>query len=189
MASGVVHPERQAGVGSPAAPIAARPVATVLLAWPAMLGLDVFLHAGLLAPLYDWDSPFLLRPEEAFVRIPIGYLGFLVLAVGLAWLLARLEVRSGRQGGLVGAGLGAVVWGALLLGLWSISTAQPGLLVGWWIGQVVELGLGGAVIGAMLGGAPPRSIAWRVGGIILAGAASAVVLQAIGYAEAPLVVR
>lgn len=58
-----------------------------------MIGVDFFLHAGLLAPLYDWDSPFLLRPDEAFTRIPIGYLGFLVLAIGLAWLLTRLEVE------------------------------------------------------------------------------------------------
>jgi hypothetical protein len=51
-----------------------RPAGTVVLGWLAMIGVDFFLHAGLLAPLYDWDSPFLLRPDEAFVRIPIGYL-------------------------------------------------------------------------------------------------------------------
>ena len=64
-----------------------RPIATTALAWMAMLGVDLFLHAGLLAPLYDWDSPFLLEPMTAFVRIPVGYLAFLVLAAGLAWLL------------------------------------------------------------------------------------------------------
>ena len=64
-----------------------RPIATTALAWLAMLGVDLFLHAGLLAPFYDWDSPFLLEPETAFVRIPVGYLAFLVLAAGLVWLL------------------------------------------------------------------------------------------------------
>ncbi len=29
-----------------------------------MLGVDRFLHAGVMAPLYDWDSPFLLSPEQ-----------------------------------------------------------------------------------------------------------------------------
>jgi hypothetical protein len=98
-----------------------RPVATVALTWLAMLGVDLFLHAGLLAPLYDWGNPFLLRPEEAFVRIPIGYLAFLVLAIGLAWLLPRLNVEAGRAGALMAGGFAAVIWGALLLGLWSIS--------------------------------------------------------------------
>jgi hypothetical protein len=71
-----------------------RPVATVALSWLAMVGVDVVLHAGLLAPLYDWDSPFLLRPEEAFVRIPVGYLGFLVLAI--ACLAATPVQRRAR---------------------------------------------------------------------------------------------
>jgi hypothetical protein len=69
-------------------------VATVALSWLAMVGVDVVLHAGLLALLYDWDSPFLLRPEEAFVRIPVGYLGFLVFAIALAWLLPLFQRRA-----------------------------------------------------------------------------------------------
>ena len=124
--------------------------ATVALSWLAMIGADFCLHAGLLAPLYDWGSPFLLRPADAFVRIPIGYLSFLVLAIGLAWLLPRFNVERGRDGAVVAGTLGAVGWGALLLGLWSISTADLGLFVGWWLGQTVELALGGLVVGAVL---------------------------------------
>lgn len=166
-----------------------RPVGTVVLSWLAMTGVDFFLHAGLLAPLYDWDSPFLLRPDEAFVRIPIGYLGFLVLAIGLAWLLARLEIARDRDGALITGALGAVAWGAVMLGLWSISTADPALLVGWWAGQTVELAVGGHVIGAVLGGARLRALAWRVGLLLAVGMVSAVVLQTIGYATAPLISR
>ncbi len=143
-----------------------RPVATVALTWLAMLGVDLFLHAGLLAPLYDWDSQFLLRPEDAFVRIPIGYLGLLLLAGLLVWLLPRFDIYRGQDGAILAGGIGAVVWGALLLGLWSISTAAPGLLVGWWVGQTLELGLGGFIVGASLGGMQMRAIAWRVGGLI-----------------------
>ena len=169
--------------------IAPRPVVTVVLSWLAMVGVDLFLHAGLLAPLYDWDSPFLLPPEQAFVRIPIGYLGLLILAIALAWLLPRFNVERGRDGAQIAGAFGAVAWGALLLGLWSISTADPGLLVGWWVGQTVELGLGGYVIGSILGGARVRAVAWRVGALLVVGAVSAVVLQTIGYAAAPVIGR
>jgi hypothetical protein len=166
-----------------------RPAVTVVLSWLAMIGVDFFLHAGLLAPLYDWDSPFLLRPDEAFVRIPIGYLGFLLLAMGLAWLLTRLEVERGRDGALIAGALGAVAWGSLVLGLWSISTADPALLVGWWVGQTVELAVGGHVIGSALGGARLRTVAGTVGLVLAVGAVSAVVLQTVGYATAPVISR
>ena len=163
-----------------------RPVGSVLLSWLAMAGVDFFLHAGLLAPLYDWDSPFLLQPVEAFVRIPVGYLGFLVLAIGLAWMLPRLDVARARDRALVAGAFGAIGWGAVMLGLWSISTADPALLVGWWVGQSVELAVGGGVIGAVLGGARLRGVAWRVGLLLAVGAGSAVFLQAVGYAATPL---
>ena len=162
---------------------------TVVLSWLAIIGVDFFLHAGLLAPLYDWDSPFLLRPDEALIRIPVGYLGFLVLAIGLTWLLTRLEVERGRDGALIAGALSAAGWGSLVLGLWSISTADPALLVGWWVGQTVELAVGGHVIGSLLGGARLRTVAGRVGLVLAVGAVSAVVLQTVGYATAPIISR
>lgn len=166
-----------------------RPFATIGLTWLAMLGVDLFLHAGLLAPLYDWDSSFLLAPEAAFVRIPAGYLAFLVLAAGLGWLLPRLGVASGRDGAVMAGALGAVVWGALILGVWSISTADPALLVGWWLGQSVELALGGAIVGSVLGGRRLRTLAWRVLALVVVLAVSAVALQSTGYATAPVLVQ
>jgi hypothetical protein len=164
-------------------------IATVVLAWLAMVGIDFFLHAGLLAPLYDWESPFLLRPEVAFVRIPIGYLSLLGMASLLVLLLPRLDVRRGRDGAAIAAGLGAIVWGALLLGIWSISTAPPMLLAGWWVAQVAELGLAGGIIGSLISGLSVRAATWRVGGLMLAAAASAVALQVVGYAPAPVLFR
>lgn len=165
-----------------------RAFGTIALTWLAMLGVDFFLHAGLLAPLYDWDSPFLLRPEVAFVRIPTGYLGFLVLAAALVWLFRRLHVDGGRAGAMLGGAFGAVTWGALSLGLWSISTAEPGLLAGWWVGQTIALGVGGFVAGSILAGARLRAVAWKVAAIIIVAAISAVVLQVVGYATAPVLV-
>jgi hypothetical protein len=161
---------------------------TIALSWIAMIGVDLSLHAGLLAPLYDWSSPFLLPPGDAFARIPIGNLGFLVLAIGLGWLLPRLDIHTGRDGAVMAGAFGGVLWAALLLGIWSISTADPTLLAAWWIGQTVELAVGGLVIGSVLGGARMRSVAWKVGSLVVVGAVVAVVLQSIGYAEAPIVI-
>ena len=62
--------DRQTGAGQTLMLIAA--------AWILSLGFDLFLHAGLLAHLYVEPSPFLLPPEEAFRRIPFGYLTFLI---------------------------------------------------------------------------------------------------------------
>jgi hypothetical protein len=163
-----------------------RPAASVALSWLAMVGLDFVLHAGLLAPLFDWDSPFLLPAQEAFARIPLGYLALLVLAAALAWALPRCGIERGRAGALLAGGSGAVAWGAFLLGLWSISTADAGLLVGWWAGQTVELTLGGAVIGSILGGMRVSAVARRVAAVVGVGAVLTVILQTIGYATAPV---
>ncbi len=166
-----------------------RAVVATVLGWLALIGIDLLLHAGLLAPLYDWDSPFLLTPGEAFARIPAGYLAFLALAAGQVWLLTRLGRRSAAASAVLGGSSGAVVWGALLLGLWSISSADPVLLVAWWVGQALALAVAGYVIGLVLGGARVRSVAWGVAGVLLLGLVVAVVLQSIGWATAPVLVN
>jgi hypothetical protein len=166
-----------------------RPAATVLLSWLAMVGVDVLLNAGVLAPLYHWDSPFLLRPEEAFARIPIGYLSFLVFAALLVWLLPRLAVEGGREGAFLAGAVGAATSGALVLRLWSISTADAALLGAWWAGQTVAFGVGGLVIGSILGDTRVRTVGWRVGVLLVVSLASAVLLQSIGYAAAPVLAR
>jgi len=165
------------------------PVATVLLGWLAMIGVDLFLNAGILAPLYNWNGPFLLSPLEAFYRIPVGYLAFLLIAGALFWLLDRLGVRRGRDAALLAGSAGAVVWGALLLSVWSISTAEGSLLAAWWIGQTAQLAIAGYVMGAALSGARLRSVAAAAVAILLVGAISAAVLQSIGFAPAPIVIN
>lgn len=119
----------------------------IVLAWLAMIGFDLFWHAGVVADLYAQPDPFLLAPERAFALIPVGYLSFLLLAVLLVWLAARVGVDTARAGAAFGLKLGALTWGALLLGLFSIATASPLLLVAWFVGQTVEMGLAGAVVG------------------------------------------
>jgi hypothetical protein len=125
---------------------------TVLLGWLAMLGFDFFLHGGLLAGLYAQPDPFLLSPAQAFALIPVGYLSFFLLSGALTWLMVRLRVPGGREGALFGLELGALVWGALVLGLASVSTASLALLAGWFGGQVAELALAGYFVGSALAG-------------------------------------
>jgi hypothetical protein len=117
-----------------------------------MLGFDFFLHAGLLARLYIKPSPFLLSPAKAFWLIPIGYMSFLLMAILLTWMMDGLEIVGKRRGLVFGIKFGGMVWGALVLGLLSISTADVDLLLGWLFGQALELGIAGAVVGDGLSG-------------------------------------
>jgi len=121
-----------------------------VLSWVSMLGVDFFLHAGLFASFYTKPSPFLLPPDEAFRLIPLGYVSFLVMTALLLWLMVNIDVQGWQQGVEFGLKLGFLTWGGLMLGLLSISTADLKLLLAWWVGQSVELGIGGAVAGAGL---------------------------------------
>jgi hypothetical protein len=154
------------------------------LGWISMLGIDFFLHAGLLAKLYAQPSPFLLPPEDAFRLIPIGYLSFLLLDVLILWLIIRLQIAGWQRGLSFGLIIGGLIWGAMTLGLLSISTASPGLMLGWFAGQVVELGVAGAVIGSGLAGTPLRKILVRVIVLILALVVATFIMQNIGLAPA-----
>lgn len=158
-------------------------------AWVLSLGFDLFLHAGLLAKLYVETSPFLVQPEKAFRRIPLGYLSFLILTFSLYWLFHRLEIRGVASGLRHGVIVGWVVWGALAIGLYSISTAGLPLLVGWWIGQAIELGLAGAVLGAAANGVSLKRIWVVVALAVIACIAGTIVLQTLGLAPAMRVVQ
>lgn len=153
-----------------------------LLSWFSMLGVDFFLHAGLLARLYARPGAFLLPPSDAFRLIPLGYLSFLLLEVLLLWLMLRLGLRGWREGLSFGLRLGALVWGALALGLLSISSAELSLLVGWSIGQSVEMGMAGAVTGSGLAGRRLRTLFVRVVALVLFLVVVTVVMQNVGLA-------
>jgi hypothetical protein len=164
-------------------------LSVVTAAWVLSLGCDVFLHAGLLARLYVGASPFLLEPEVAFRRIPLGYLSFFVLTLGLYWLFHRLGIRGGASGFRHGGAVGLAVWGSLVVGLYSISTAGLPLLMGWWIGQTIELGLAGTVLGAAASGVSLKRIWVTVALAVIGCIAGTVILQTLGLAPAMRVVR
>lgn len=176
------HRTHQSAIAMAETPATSRGVSSVAAAWILSLGFDVFLHGGLLAGLYSAPSRFLLGPEDAFRRIPLGYLAFLVLALTLYWLLQRLGVRGAVAGLRHGIAVGAIVWGAFALGLYSISTVTLPMLTGWWIGQTVELGLTGAVLGAAANGVPMKRIWAVVTMAVVACVVATIVLQSLGLA-------
>ena len=151
-----------------------------IIAWLAMLGFDFLLHAGLLAKIYLQPSPFLLPPLTAFALIPVGYLSFLLLAVLLVWLMLRLKLAGWRDGAVFGLKLGALTWGAFVLGLFSISTASSALLIGWFIGQVLELAIAGAVVGSGLAGTRLRRLFGVVIVFVLLSVITVIILQSLG---------
>ncbi len=161
-------------------PSMGRVVTLIFIAWLSMLGVDFLVHAGLLASLYTQSSPFLLSPATAFNLIPVGYVSFLLLTVLLVWLMIRLQVVGWRGGVIFGLELGGLMWGAFVLGLLSISTAGAPLLVGWFVGQTVELGIAGAVVGSGLAGTRVWRLLWVVVGVVVVCVLATILLQSIG---------
>lgn len=153
-----------------------------LLAWVAMAGVDFLLQGGILAPLFDWQSPFLVEPAMAFARIPLAYVGLGLAATVLVWLLPKTGARDARSGIAVAVGLGGGLWTAFLVGLASISTANVTLLLGWWLAGVAEFAAGGWVIGAVTAGRRTRPIAIAVVAFAATCAVATVILQTVGYA-------
>jgi hypothetical protein len=151
-----------------------------LIAWLVMIGFDFFLHAGLLAGIYLQPSPFLLPPLTAAAWIPVGYLSFLLLAVLLVWLMHRLNLTGWRSGASFGLRFGSLVSGAFVLGLFSISTASPTLLLAWFAGQTLELALAGAVVGSGLGGTRLRRLFGLAIVFALLSIVTTVILQSLG---------
>lgn len=124
----------------------------ILLSWLSMIAFDFFLHAGLLKNIYRQDDPFLLDPKTAFYYIPLGYLSFLLIAVLLYWLQTQLNISEERESAIFGLKLGGLTWGALILGLFSIANAPTVLLIAWFFGQTIEIGIGAYVMGRSLEG-------------------------------------
>jgi len=170
-ALGPAEPRRRAG-----------PVAAVIAAWLVSLAFDLFLHGGLLARLYSRPSDFLLPAGSAFRRIPIGYASFLILTAALFWLLGRLRVASWLAGLRTGLVAGLILWGAWVMGLYSISVAEGDLLIGWWVGQATELALAGAVLGAAASGLAARSLWAKVGVAVVVLVGATLALQLAGWA-------
>jgi hypothetical protein len=102
------------------------------------------------------EVPQLWRPEADFHSyFPILILGHVVLAFFLTWLFAKFAPAGGAKAGAV---LGILI-GLMLVGDNLISFAvQPlttKILCGWVVGNLLEFGIAGAIVGAIY---KPRSI-------------------------------
>jgi hypothetical protein len=159
-------------------------ISICLLGWFSILGADFLLHGGLLARLYLQPSSFLLTPADAFKRIPLGYLAALLMCALLFWLMLRLALVGWRRGLAFGLQLGAFLAGTSMLGLLSISTAELSLLLAWSIGQTVQMGLAGMVVGSGLAGQRLGTLSLRVAALVLCLVVLAIVLQSMGLVPA-----
>ena len=157
-------------------------LALIFISWFSIIGFDLFLHAGLLARIYTRPSPFLLSADKSFLRIPLGYLSFLILAIVFVWLMESFNTAGWKKGVLFGLKFGALIWGVFVLGLYSISTAGWDLLLAWWIGQTLELGIAGIVIGEGIAGKRlSKLILWVIVFIVLM-IIITFILQTVGFA-------
>ena len=132
------------------------------LSWLAVLGIDFFFHAGLLADLYTESVPSMLAPEDAFKLIPLGYLSILIQVVLLLWLIVRLDIQTGRDGAIFGGKLGFLLGSSMLIGMLSIYVIPWRLLLGSGFAQIMEMAVAGAVIGSGVGAENTRTILFRV---------------------------
>jgi hypothetical protein len=156
----------------------------ILLGWISMIATDFLIHGGVLAFLYTKESPFLLPARDAFVRIPLGYFSFLMLAMLLFYLFKPLKIGDRKQGFKAGLMLGIMIWASLCLGLLSISTADPLLLLGWFVGQSVEMAIAGYFMGWFYEGAALKKIWKWVAIYFIIMISFTIVLQSVGWAPA-----
>lgn len=149
--------------------------------WLAMVGLDFVLNAALFAGLYQDGGPFMLTPLEAFRRIPLGYLAFLILAAAMVELAFRLHTTTVAAGVRLGALTGAALGTSWSLGLYSVATLAPQTAVAFAAIWLALLTVAGGVAAAGLGGrASLRGLTLRVIGADLLGAIAVVALQSFG---------
>ncbi|MFC1915917.1 hypothetical protein ACFLW4_04405 [Chloroflexota bacterium] len=94
--------------------------------------------------------------------------------------MTRLDIVGWRAGLVFGLKIGAIIWGALVLGLLSISTASVSLLAGWFLGQTVEIGIAGMVMGSGLSTNRLRSLLVKVVIFFVVMVVLAILLQNIG---------
>jgi len=155
-------------------------IRVALVVWLAMVGLDFVLNAGLFAGMYQEGGPFLLPPLEAFRRIPLGYLAFLILAAAMVELSFRLHATTIAAGLRLGATAGATLGSAWSLGLYSVATLTPQTALTFAAIWLALLTVAGGVAAAGLGQASLRGLTLRVIGVDLLGAIAVIALQSFG---------
>ena len=117
------------------------------ISWLAVVGFDFFLHAGLLAHLYQGDNPGILPPLDAFYRIPIGYFAFLFNIALVYFIIIKIDVNDRKEIIKLIMTIGIVLSLSSTLAQFSILQVNPLLLFGWGLGQMLQFTLMGVIIG------------------------------------------
>jgi hypothetical protein len=150
------------------------------LAWFAVIGLDFFLDAGLLARFYRWDLPGFLPPLKMFQFIPFGYAAFLLWTILLVWLMTRLSITGFRAGAIFGLKVGVLLAAAGFFGQLSVFAFPASMLLLWLVANTSIFTIAGAVTGAALAAQRLRPLARRVVALVLVCLVGGIVLQNIG---------
>ena len=148
----------------------------VLVAWTALIGVDLFFNAGLFTNLWDQArEPSLLPDAVLATRIPVAYLTFLVAVVALAWLVDREDRQGAAAGAKFGVVAGAVFASMGIIGLWTAIDMTGLFVAAGAVVLVVEMGAAGAVLGAYRAGRERVGV-WSIGAAV-ALAVSGLVIQ------------
>ena len=127
----------------------------------------------------------MLAPMEAFRRIPLGYLAFLILAAGVVELAHRLGVTTMGAGIRLGLLLGGTLASTWALGLYSVATLSAQVAMTFAAIWLVLLTVAGGVAAAGLGRTRVRGLALQVLGVDLIGAVAVIALQSFGVVPIP----
>ena len=170
----------------PAVPIATRKrlIQVTLITWLAVVGYDLLMNAGLMAPFNNWQLPGFLSPVKMFQYIPLGYAAFLLYVILLLWLMLRSQVSGARAGTAFGLTFGILVGGAGFLGQMSIFAFPVRMLFCWAVFYALLFTLAGAVIGSGLAAARLRPLVYRVLVLVMICLVVSIVMQNLGLVPA-----
>jgi hypothetical protein len=168
--------------GALAFPSPGRLLLSTLLNWLAVLGFDLFQHAGLFPRLWVDSRSAFLPPGQLFKLLPLGYLAFLVSSALLMWLLVRLRISGWKRGAIFPLQIGAFLYGALVLGWASVFPVKPALLVAIFFGGVAQDSIAGAVLGSGLARHILGGLALNVSLFVIPMVALTVLLGPLGLA-------
>jgi hypothetical protein len=157
-----------------------RLIRITVLAWLAIVSLDFFLNAGLLARFYRWDLPGFLTPLKMLQYIPLGYAAFLFWSILLVWLMKQLSISGLRRGAAFGLKVGILTAAAGFCGEISIFALPVWMLFMWAIVNTVSFTIGGAVAGAGIASPNLRKITRRILALFLVCLVCGIILQNIG---------
>ena len=126
-----------------------RYVSASLAAFAVIFILDFVLHGTLLKGLYE-QTMQLWRPEAEYK----GYMHWMILsqllfAFSFTYIFTKGYENKGIAEGVRYGILIALLFSAHHLGAYSYMPLLPGIVIGWILGSIVELGIAGAAVAAI----------------------------------------